>query len=265
MSANLTIGQAHLDGNGEPGDALLRGAAAAVVGDIPVGSSMATPRAWSPATADLTTTATAASGVGDYPITAGLGTLAAVNYDFTAFVGSTLTVTKAHLTVTANSASITYGTPLPALDATISGFVAGDSATVVTGAPSLSTTANDSSGAGAYPVTVGLGTLAAANYDFPNLVGGTLTVTKAHLSVSAGAVSITYGDPIPPLSAAISGFVRGDTASVVSGTPALSTTATSSSGVGRLSDRRRRGDAGGVELRLHRPRGKQPDGRPRPT
>ena len=51
---------------------------------------------------------TAASPVGTYTITAGLGTLAAQNYTFS-FANSALSVTPAALTVTANPASRTYG------------------------------------------------------------------------------------------------------------------------------------------------------------
>lgn len=47
--------------------------------------------------------------------------------------------------------------------------------------------------------------------------------------------SIVYGSVIPTLTSAITGFVNGDTAAVVSGSPALSTTATASSPVGAYS------------------------------
>jgi murein DD-endopeptidase MepM/ murein hydrolase activator NlpD len=231
VGANLTIAQVHLTVTASPATstygAPLPAFSVTFSGFVNGDTSSAVTGA-----ASLTTSATATSGAGVYPISAGLGTLAAVNYDFTNFVGSNLTVSKAPLTITADSASITYGNALPALRATISGFVNGDTLNVVTGAPSLSTTATGSSGAGAYPVTVSPGTLAAANYVFSNLVAGTLTINKAPLTVSAGAVSLTYGDPIPGLSATISGFVNGDTATVVSGMPSLSSTATASSGAG---------------------------------
>ena len=149
--------------------------------------------------ASLTTTATAASPVGTYPITVTAGTLAASNYAFTSFVNGTLTVTKAHLTVTANATSTTYGSLPTTLGATITGFVNGDTASVVSGAPSLSTTATAASGIGTYPITVALGTLAAANYDFPTFKAGTLTITKAHLTVTAEPLSDLYGGPIPSL------------------------------------------------------------------
>ncbi len=69
-----------------------------------------------------------------------------------------------------------HGDAVPALTWTIAGFVNGDTAGVVQGAPDLSTSATSTSGAGRYPITVGIGTLSAANYDFPNLVSGQLTV-----------------------------------------------------------------------------------------
>ena len=141
----------------------------------------------------LSITATAASGVGTYPITVGAGTLAATNYDFPDLVNGTLTIAKAHLTVTANAATGTYGASSPPLTATVTGFVNGDTSSVVSGAASLSTAATAASGAGTYPITVGVGTLSAANYDFPNLVNGTLTITKAHLTVTANAATSTEG------------------------------------------------------------------------
>src|SRR5947208_1106950 len=47
----------------------------------------------------------------------------------------------------------------------ITGFVNGETTAVVSGGPALDTTASSPSGAGRYPITVGLGTLAADNYD----------------------------------------------------------------------------------------------------
>src|SRR5262249_10442507 len=44
-----------------------------------------------------------------------------------------LAVAKAHLTVTANPATSTYGAPLPPVSATLNGFVNGDKAAVVSG------------------------------------------------------------------------------------------------------------------------------------
>lgn len=56
-----------------------------------------------------------------------------------------------------------------------------------------------------------------------------IAVNQATLTVTANSFSRPYGTPNPVLTAAITGFVNGDPASVVSGSPALSTTATASS------------------------------------
>src|SRR5207253_2857349 len=142
--------------------------------------------------AALTTTATASSGVGSYAITASQGSLSAANYTF-AFAGGTLSVTPALLTVTANNASKVYGaanpTPVyrpanPTLTDTITGFVNGDSAAVVSGAAALGTTATANSGVGGYAITAAQGSLSAANYSFA-FASGTLSVTPALLTVTA--------------------------------------------------------------------------------
>ena len=75
-------------------------------------------------TGTLTTTATAASGVGAYAITQ--GTLAAGSNYTIIYNPGTLTVTTAMLTVTANSPSKVYGAALPALTYTYSGLVNGN-------------------------------------------------------------------------------------------------------------------------------------------
>ena len=187
-------------------------------------------------TVNYTTTATPASGVvaRGYPITVGsLSGPNAGDYSVTvpgaSVTPAVLTITKAHLTVTADAKNMLYGGSVPALTATISGFVNGDTLGVVSGSSSLSTTATSSSPVGTYTITVTTGSLSAANYDFPNLVHGNLTVNKAHLTVSADAKSKAYGAAVPTLTATISGFVNSDTTAVVSGMPALTTTATASS------------------------------------
>ena len=178
----------------------------------------------------LTTTATASSAVGSYTITAAAGTLAATNYSFT-YVNGTLTVSKAVLTVTANNASRAYGAANPTFTPRYSGFLNGDTASVLTGAPSLTTTATASSAVGSYTITAAAGTLAATNYSF-TYVNGTLTVSKAVLTVTANNASRAYGAANPTFTPRYSGFLNGDTASVLTGAPSLTTTATASSAVG---------------------------------
>jgi hypothetical protein len=167
----------------------------------------------------MTTTANAGSPAGTYPITATVGTLAAANYAFDIRT-ATLTVVPAVLTVAANNLTIQYGSSIPTLTATISGFVNGDlGGSVVGGVPALSTTATGSSGAGTYPITVATGSLKAANYSF-RFVNGTLTITKAVASVTPANATMTYGGPLPAFALAFSGFVHGDTAATaITGNP----------------------------------------------
>ena len=54
------------------------------------------------------------------------------------------------------------------------------------------------------------GDLAATNYDFTPLVTGTLTITQAHLTVTADDNHV-YGDPDPMFNATVGGFVLGQT------------------------------------------------------
>jgi hypothetical protein len=183
----------------------------------------------------LTTTATAASGVAGnpYAIDVAIGTLAAANYRFPNLVPGALAVTPAPLTVTADNLSKVYGAAVPTLTYAITGFVAGDGPSVVSGTPALTTTATAASGvAGSpYAIDVAIGTLAAANYRFPNLVHGALAVTPAPLTVTADSKTMAYGAKVPTLTYKLTGLVNGDTLSVVSGSPALTTTATSQSHV----------------------------------
>ena len=81
------------------------------------------------------------------------------------------------LTVTAKNVSVPQGKPIPALTYSITGFLNGDKATVVSGAPVLSTVP-EGTAVGTYPITLAMGTLAASNYKF-KLVKGTLTITSA--------------------------------------------------------------------------------------
>jgi hypothetical protein len=90
-------------------------------------------------------------------------------------VVQSFTVTPAVLTVTAQNASMAYGSPVPSLQAGITGFVNGDTASVVSGAPALSTTATSTSPLGYYAITASQGTLAATNYSFV-FVNGVLDI-----------------------------------------------------------------------------------------
>lgn len=178
--------------------------------------------------ANVSTSATNASGVGTYPTIATVGTLSAANYVFSNFVDGTLTVTKAPLTATANNQSRTYGAANPAFSINYSGFVNGDTSNSIS-SPVVSTPATPASPVGSYPITLSGG--AAANYAMV-FADGTLTITKATLSVTANNHVRTYGGANPALDYTLNGFVNGDTASVVTGAAAVSTSASVASPVG---------------------------------
>src|SRR6185503_10764966 len=99
---------------------------------------------------DVTTIATTTSGVGTYPITA--SGAASANYAIT-YVGGTLTVTPAALTITADNQTKSYGTANPLLTVSYSGFVNGDTAASLSTPVTVTTSATATSGVGAYPIT----------------------------------------------------------------------------------------------------------------
>jgi 6-phosphogluconolactonase (cycloisomerase 2 family) len=162
--------------------------------------------------------------VGTYP-----GAVVATFAGDTAFATSSgtapLVVAPAILTVTAGNASRIYGDPNPAFAFTISGFVNGDTASVVTGSPNC-TSAAPTSDIGSYPIVCAQGTLAAANYSFA-FVNGSLTVTPAALSVTAANASRLYGDPNPAFTGTLTGIKNGDN---ITATYASTATAASPAG-----------------------------------
>ena len=174
-------------------------------------------------TETFTSTASAASNVGNYSVTGAGLTANYGNYVFTQAAGNAgaLSVTPATLTVTANDATRTYGAANPALSGTLSGFVNGESSASagVSGAAALSTTASLASDVGNAVITTGAGTLAAGNYTFTHLVDGTLRITPAALTVTssnasqfASAVPYSGGNGVT-----YSGFVNNQTAAALGG------------------------------------------------
>ena len=96
-------------------------------------------------------------------------------------------VARAPLTLSADDTSAPVGRVPTDFGYSLSGFVNGDTRSVVSGAASCSTTATDSSGAGTYPITCTPGSLHAANYVVTTEVAGTLTLV--------GGVTVTSVDP----------------------------------------------------------------------
>ena len=177
-------------------------------------------------TGTLLFTRQAGAGAGTYAITP--SGLSSTNYAIK-FVNGTLTIAPASLTITADDQSKAYGAALPALMVSYTGFVNGDSANSLTTPPAVTTTATASSGVGSYPINA-TGAVD-ANYTI-NYAPGTLTVIPVGLTITANNQSKAYGAAMPVLTVSYSGFVNGDTATSLTTPPAVTTTATASSGVG---------------------------------
>jgi hypothetical protein len=139
------------------------------------------------------------------------------------------TVNPAPLTVTADNKTKVYAQANPALTASYSGFVNGDTVDSLGGTLSFSTPATGSSPVGTYAITPS--GLTSTNYTIA-FVDGMLTISPAPLMVAADNNTKVYGQANPVFTVSYSGFVNGDTASSLGGTLSFSTPATTSSPVG---------------------------------
>jgi hypothetical protein len=120
----------------------------------------------------VTTTATAGSNVGSYPISVA-GALDG-SYAIT-FAGGTFTVTPAPLIISADDQTIAAGAALPPLTMRFTGLVNGDSEATLDFRPSATTTAVSGSPSGVYLIDV---SAASRNYTI-TVVRGTLRILPA--------------------------------------------------------------------------------------
>jgi hypothetical protein len=217
VSADLTIGQAALTVTaddatkvyGDPNPVLT-----GTVDGLKNGDAL---------TATYTTEATQGSPAGDYTIVAGIEGAAADNYAVTP-VNGTLKVTKAPLTAKVVDSSKVYGEDNPAFSVSYDGFVLGQDKGVLGGTLVYATGATAASGVGAYDVTAS--GLTSSNYEI-SFHKGTLTVTKAPLTVTAYDATKLYRAPNPSFTGAATGLKNGDQVTIT-----YSTTATTDSQVG---------------------------------
>ena len=134
-------------------------------------------------------------------------------------VNGTLIIKPATLTYSANAASGTYGSAIPALSGTVAGFVNGDSITTATsGTLAFTTTATPSSNVGSYAVT-GSGLTPDGNYVFAQALGNAtaFTITPASITVTALGGSSTYGASPGNPGLSVTGLQNGQNASVLTG------------------------------------------------
>jgi hypothetical protein len=166
-------------------------------------------------------------GVGNANITASQSGDA--TYAAAAPVTQSLTVNRAALTITALNALKTYGAVNPTLSITYSGFVNGDTNTSLSTQPTVTTTAVTGSPVGNYPI-IASGAVA-ANYNI-SYTAGTLTVTRATLTIAVNNATKVYGATNPALSLTYTGFVSTDNAASLTTQPTITTTAVTTSPVG---------------------------------
>jgi len=126
-----------------------------------------------------------------------------------------LTVGKAPLTVTADSASKVYGSSDPLFTYQASGFVAGDTAaTALFGALA----AEVGSDVGNHAIT--LGSLTTTDNYALSFTPGTLAITPAPLTITAGSDSKIYGATFAPAAFTASGLLNADSVASVTLTTA---------------------------------------------
>ncbi|PYR96715.1 MAG: hypothetical protein DMG12_25680, partial [Acidobacteria bacterium] len=171
---------------------------------------------------------------GPYSITATYsGTTLAPGYSGSTSGPLAQTVNKATLTVTASSPTVTYGDPAPTITASYSGFKNGQDATALTTEPVCTTAYTTTSDATTTPSTNCSGG-SATNYTF-SYVPGSVTVNTATLTVTASSPSVSYGDPVPTVTAGYSGFKNGQNATALTTAPTCTTAYTTASAVASSS------------------------------
>src|SRR5438093_393849 len=148
----------------------------------------------------LATTALQFSSVGPYPISVTLGSNP--NYSITPSNG-TLTVNQRPATVKADDKSKNYGDSNPALTATVTGTVNGDTLNYT-----LATTATQFSSVGPYPISVTLGSN--PNYSITPS-NGNMTVNQRPATVKEIGRASCSGGANPAVTATVTETVNGDT------------------------------------------------------
>ena len=154
------------------------------------------------------TTATASSPVGVYDTSCSGASDS--NYTITYLDGS-VQVQPAALSITASSASITYGGAAPVISATYSGFVNGDTAASLTTPPTCTTPVTSVTPIGTYGSTCS--GAVDSNYTI-TYVDGSVQVQPASITITASSATITYGSSPAAVTAIVSGLQNGESVSV---------------------------------------------------
>ena len=130
-----------------------------------------------------------------------------------------VTVVKIPLTAHVANTTKVYGDANPEFNITYSGFRDGDSEVGFSVPASISTIVDNSSKVGKYDI-VASGAVS-DKYEI-SYIPGTLTITKAPLSISAGNYTKKQGDAMPVFKASYVGFKNGENESVLTKQPVFS-------------------------------------------
>jgi hypothetical protein len=103
---------------------------------------------------------------------------------------------------------------------------------VLDGIPEIVCEANEQSPVGTYDIVIGRGTESNFNVTY---VKGTLTITKAPLTISAGTYTKKQGDPMPDFTLTYDGFKNNETKEVLTKQPTVSCMATKVSAPGEYA------------------------------
>ena len=125
-------------------------------------------------------------------------------------------------TVTAKSYERTYGEANPIFDFDVEGGA-------LDGVPEIICEATESSPIGNYDIIIKRGTETNLNVTY---IKGTLTITKAPLTITAKDYTVKQGEALPTFEATYEGFKNSETSDVLTKQPSFTTTATSDSNLG---------------------------------
>jgi hypothetical protein len=127
------------------------------------------------------------------------------------------------VTLKAKNYSRIYGDPNPTFE------YEETKGTIASGIPTITCSATASSPVGTYDIVIEKGTVDNAKV---YLINGTLTITPAPLTISAGNYYKVEGEENPQFTPTFSGFKNNETKSVLTKQPVLTTTATQTSSAG---------------------------------
>jgi len=155
--------------------------------------------------------------------------LSSSNYSIS-YVNGTLTVNKAALVAIAENKARCFGLANPTFTVRYTGFVNNETASVLTTAPVVSTTATTNSAAGNYTLAVAGG--AAANYTLTYQNGQLTVYALPVIHIEAGKTSISRGDQIQLVAsggtsyswANANGIIAGQNGATLTIRPSLTTT-----------------------------------------